>query len=73
MKRLILRADLLPQSKAGVEQACARRGMTQLSVISRLILWFADQDKATQKAILNDQGSEASAALLKDLLRRLGK
>ena len=51
-KRVILRAELAPKAKLGLEEVCAKRGMTQLSVMSRLLLWFAEQDARTQHAIL---------------------
>lgn len=72
MKRVILRAELTPQAKTGLETVCDKRGMTQLSVVSRLVLWFSRQDDAVQKAVLGETDDDAAALLKQDLLRRLG-
>jgi hypothetical protein len=71
MKRVILRAELSPQAKAGLEKVCEQRGMTQVSVMSRLVLWFAQQDPSVQKAVLGDSDLNAADVLTRDLLRRL--
>lgn len=72
-KRVILRAELTPQAKAGLERTCEQRGMTQVSVMSRLVLWFAQQPESIQKAVLDESRSEQVAeSLTRDLLRRLG-
>lgn len=71
MKRVILRADLTPQAKTSLESVCHRRGMTQLSVVSRMILWLSRQNDSMQKAVLGRSDDDASALLKQDLLRRL--
>lgn len=71
MKRVILRADLTPQAKTSLEGVCHRRGMTQLSVVSRMILWLSRQNDSMQKAVLGRSDDDASALLKQDLLRRL--
>lgn len=71
MKRVILRAELTPQAKNGLEKVCDQRGMTQVSVMSRLVLWFSEQDNAIQKAVLGDSDADAAEVLKKSLLRRL--
>ena len=70
-KRVILRAELTPQAKTGLEHVCDARGMTQVSVMSRLVLWFAQQPDHVQKAVLEERGQEVSEALMRDLMRRL--
>jgi hypothetical protein len=74
MKRVILRAELSPQAKTGLERVCDQRGMTQVSVMSRLVLWFAQQETSIQRSILSGENSnnDPADALMKDLLRRLG-
>lgn len=72
MKRVILRAELSPAAKTGLEKVCAQRGMTQVSVMSRLVLWFSRQDPSIQKAVLGDGDVDAAEVLRKDLIRRLG-
>jgi hypothetical protein len=70
-KRVILRAELTPQAKTGLEKICDARGMTQVSVMSRLILWFASQDGRIQHAVLGNTGEDPSKLLLEDLVRRI--
>ncbi|MCS7032975.1 MAG: hypothetical protein NZ561_03155 [Phycisphaerae bacterium] len=72
-KRVIMRAELTPQAKIGLEKICAARGMTQLSVMSRLILWFARQEGRVQHAVLGNIDEDASKLLLEDLIKRLQK
>jgi hypothetical protein len=73
MKRVILRAELSPQAKHGLERVCDQRGMTQVSVMSRLVLWFSKQDPAIQKAVLGESELNAADALKKELLQRLAR
>lgn len=70
-KRVILRAELHPKAKAGLERTCQERGMTQLSVMSRLILWFAEQDGKTQHAILGHTGDNAGEMLMRNLMKKI--
>ena len=70
-KRVILRAELTSQAKTGLERVCDHRGMTQVSVMSRLILWFASQEGKIQHAILGHTGEDASRLLVEDLIRKL--
>lgn len=70
-KRVILRAELTPQAKTGLERICDQRGMTQVSVMSRLILWFAAQEGKIQHAILGHTGENAAELLVNDLIRRV--
>lgn len=70
-KREILRAELTPRAKTGLEQICEARGMTQLSVMSRLNLWFAEQDQRTQHAILGHTKEDASELLIRGLIKKI--
>jgi hypothetical protein len=40
--------------------------------MSRLVLWFAQQDGPIQKAVLGESDLDAADVLKKSLLRRLG-
>jgi hypothetical protein len=70
-KRVILRADLTPRAKAGLEEICKTRGMTSLSVISRLVLWFSQQDGRTQHAVMGHTKEDASELLIKNLTKKI--
>jgi hypothetical protein len=70
-KRVILRAELTQVAKNGLERVCDDRGMTQVSVMSRLILWFASQEGRVQHAVLGHTGEDGARLLIEDLVRRL--
>lgn len=70
-KRVILRAELTQMAKNGLERVCDERGMTQVSVMSRLILWFASQEGKVQHAVLGHTGEDAASLLIQNLLKRL--
>jgi len=72
-KRLILRAELTPRAKLGLEKVCESRGMTQLSVISRLILWFSEQDGRTQHAVLGHTDEDPGELLFQSLMKKLAE
>ncbi len=54
-----------------IESLCERRGMTQVSCMSRLVIWFCDQDDKIQNAILVPQTAASLAAVNKLLLKKL--
>jgi hypothetical protein len=64
MGKAIVRLDGDPRIEAELERIKRRRGMTQLSMMSRLVKWLARQDADTQRLILNGDGSEAAAPKL---------
>lgn len=70
-KRVILRAELAPNAKTALEKICEKRGMTQLSVMSRLILWFASQEGRLQHAVLGNTDEDAAKMVMEELVRRL--
>jgi len=49
--RIIVRTELSPSAKQHIERLCDEFGMTQLSLTSRVIEWFAKQDQITQRNI----------------------
>ncbi len=72
-KREILRAELSPRAKAGLEKICEARGMTSLTVMSRLNLWFAEQDQRTQHAILGQTTEDAGELLIRSLIKKIAE
>jgi hypothetical protein len=49
---------------------CDQRGMTRISVVSRLVKWLARQDPEVQSDILNNSG-DWSAVMASNLLGRI--
>src|SRR5438045_3203000 len=49
--RIIVRIELTPSAKQQLVAIARRKGMTQLSIASRILEWFATQDVMIQGAI----------------------
>ena len=47
-KLSVLRVQLDRAAKERLDELCLRRGMTQVSIMSRLIEWFVRQDQVVQ-------------------------
>jgi len=67
MKRSIVRIELDPGAKDVLERVRKELGMTQVSLLSRLVTWFAKQDRAAQTSVVSGF-SEAAATELARLL-----
>ena len=67
--RNIMRIDLTAPAKQKVERLSDHYGMTQLTIMSRLVEWMAKQNPETQKAVLFEKSGEQLAAT--QSLRRL--
>ncbi|HEY1921770.1 MAG TPA: hypothetical protein VGG44_03310 [Tepidisphaeraceae bacterium] len=50
-KRVVVRLELEPRSKKGLDEFCDRTGMTKVAALSRLIDWFCDQPDNVQVII----------------------
>jgi hypothetical protein len=50
-KRVIMRLELEPGSKKGLDEFCDRTGMTKVAALSRLIDWFCSQPDNVQAII----------------------
>jgi len=50
-KRVIMRIEIAPSSKAGLDHFCEATGMTKLAAVSRLIDWFCEQDETLQAMV----------------------
>lgn len=70
-KRVIVRLELTPSAKRALEGICDRNGMTQVSVSSRLVEWFAHQPEMLQGAILGHYPKEIQGDVAKMILARL--
>ena len=70
LKRSIMRIQLDTGAKNRIEEICARRGMTQISMMSRVVHWFSQQDEEIQTAVLASLTEESNPALTKSLLKK---
>ncbi len=66
----IIRISLSAEDIRALEKLCEKRGMTQISLVSRMVEWLARQDYDTQSDILTSGSEDASKKTLK-LLRRM--
>jgi hypothetical protein len=52
MSRTIIRTEISPRTKTMLDKVCRDRGMTHLSVTSRLMVWLAEQPVEVQARVL---------------------
>jgi hypothetical protein len=72
-KRAIVRLQLNLSAKKKLDDLCGTRGMTQLTVMSRLVDWFTDQDDVTQTAVLSRLAPESLAPMARKMLDKLAR
>lgn len=72
-KRAIIRLQLDREAKDALDELCERRGMTQISALSRLVRWFTRQDEVIQTAILGALSEESLQTLAQQLLAKLAR
>jgi hypothetical protein len=70
-KRAVIRLELEVSVKNALDELCERRGMTQISVVSRLVRWLLRQDEIVQASIVNLLPEEVLGELSHILLKRL--
>jgi len=70
-KRAIVRLQLDMGAKKKLDDLCDKRGMTQITVMSRLVDWFMGQEDVIQTAILSRLAPEALSPLAKKMLEKL--
>lgn len=72
-ERIIVRIELTPEAKEHIEEMYQRAGMTQLSMISRLVGWFAEADDMVKAAVLGHYPAELKADITKLIAKTLAK
>lgn len=70
-KIIIIRVEAAPDVPSRVDAITDKRGMTQISLFSRMVKWLARQDEGTQMDILNTVGGESLQSQKQRLLKRL--
>ena len=70
-RQYIVRTDIGDDDRQKFELICQKRGMTQVSAISRMVIWLAHQDEVIQTEILNTPTDASSKALRVKLLKHI--
>ena len=71
--RIIIRLELPPESKQRLLAVSKSRGMTQLTVTSRVIEWFAQQSNFVQAAVLGQYPHIIVADVEQVILKHMAK
>jgi len=72
-KRAVLRIQLDPSAKQHLDRLAKTRGMTQISIMSRLVEWFVKQNEVIQLAALGVVSEEFTGPLARRLLERIAE
>jgi hypothetical protein len=70
-KLTLVRAIVEPDAIRELEAFCRQRGMTQVSVVSRMVMWLARQGDQIQTAILSTGDDDHSKQLGLKLLKQM--
>jgi len=73
VNRAILRIQLDPAAKQHLDHLAKTRGMTQISIMSRLVEWFVRQNEVIQLAVLGVVSEEFTGPLAKRMLERIAE
>ena len=71
--RVVMRIELFPKTKDGLNGMCDRLGMTQVAATARIIEWFAEQSDVVQAAILGLYPIDIRAQVADMILRRMAE
>lgn len=71
--RVVFRAEVDPKTAKRFAAMCEDTGITQITVTSRLVHWFAQQDEHTQMCVLGVLGEDAKAAAARAYLERIAR
>jgi hypothetical protein len=69
--RIIVRIELTRNAKDRLSEVAHRNGMTQVSVTSRLLEWFANQTELVQGAVLGHYPAEIQAEIAEVILKKM--
>jgi hypothetical protein len=70
-RRFVIRIELTQSAKGKLTELSDHNGMTQVSVMSRLVEWFTSQPELIQAAILGRYPKEIEEDVAKLILRRM--
>jgi hypothetical protein len=69
--RIIVRIELTPEAKSMLSVMCQKAGMTQVSLLSRLVEWFARQSDMIQAAVLGHYPPEVESEIARLILKHM--
>jgi hypothetical protein len=69
--RIIVRIELTPKAKDGLNETSDTFGMTQVAMLSRLVEWFANQEPIVQSGIMGHYPPEIEVDVAKLILKRM--
>ena len=70
-QRAVIRLQLDIAAKQQLDKLCAKRGMTQIAVLSRVVKWFGRQDELVQASVLGLLSDEMLGQLAPKLLGQM--
>jgi hypothetical protein len=70
-KRAVIRIQVDIEAKNRLAQLCDKRGMTQIAVLSRVVMWLTRQSDLVQTAILGGLKPADQQALVRLLLKQM--
>lgn len=70
-KRSIMSIQIDAEAKQNLVSVCARRGMSQIGVMSRLVNWFVGQEALIQNWVLSGESPEALNPMAQKLLKEI--
>ena len=70
-KLTLVRVVVEPDAIPALEAFCSQRGMTQVTVMSRMVTWLARQDYQVQTAVLSTGDDDRSKQLGLRLLKQM--
>jgi hypothetical protein len=70
-RKTIIRIAIDPADETSLKEICDKRGMTQISLVSRMVKWLARQDSEVQSDILNSEAENWSKPKMLKLLKRI--
>jgi hypothetical protein len=69
----IVRLQLDLSAKKKLDDLREKRGMTQVTIMSRLVDWFTTQDDVSQMGVLSRMAPDAFAPVAKKMLGKLAR
>ena len=69
-KRSIMRIELDDAAMDRLQKICRRRGMTQVSMMSRVVNWFSEQDDRVQMELLGNPTAGSTSAFARSILKK---
>ncbi len=72
-KRAVIRLQLDLSAKAALDELCRKRGMTQIAVLSRLVIWFSRQDEVIQASVLGHLSEKSLQPVAERVLQKIAR